>query len=262
MRKEVLKPVALVFILLVSFAASCRKKANDNSDVTIVNRIDKTLTLDLYASAADYAGNNNLADRIVIAPLETKTLPGSTFAKGTTYYMDWYSEDYYYNNWYNDDYPVTGPRVRIQPEPGNNTYYLDPSLKGTGRNAFLKGAGTETTWISIGAFLYSGTFGYTNEWNTLTPNERYRQVTIKKGFEADYVHKNMAGTLVTDKLTFMVQQTEVPYIEFKDAAGQAAGNMTGGKLPTGVAPDYKSNSVDTVMALFPDNEYLFMMVRQ
>lgn len=262
MRKEVLQPIALVLILLVSFAAACKKKANDNSDVTIVNRIDKPLTLDLYSSAADYAANTNLFDRIVIAPAETKILPGSTFAKGITYYMDWYSEDYYYNNWYNDDYPLTGARVRIQPEPGNNTYYLDPALKGTGRNAFLKGAGTETTWISIGAFLYSGTFGYTNEWNTLTPNERYRQVTIKKGFEADYVHKDMAGTLVTDKLTFMVQQTEVPYIEFKDAAGQAAGNMTGGKLPTGVAPDYKSNSVDTVMALFPDNEYLFMMVRQ
>lgn len=262
MRKEVLQPVALIFILLAGMAASCKKKGNDYSDVSFVNRIDKTLTLDLYANAADYAGNVNLVDRIVIAPLETKKLPGSMFSDGITYYMDWYSEDYYYNNWYNDDYPVTGARVRIKPESGNNTYYLDPTQKGNGRNAFLKGAGTETTWISIGAFLYSGTFGYTNEWNTLTPNERYRQVTINKGFEADYVHKDMAGSLVTDKLTFMVQQTEVPYIEFKDAAGQAAGNMTGGKLPTGAAPDFKSSANDTVMALFPDNEYLFMMVRQ
>lgn len=262
MCNKVFKPVALLLILAVLFVTGCKKEEKDNSDVTIVNRIDRPITLDLYASAADYAGNSNLQERIVIEPNENKILPGSTFAKSTTYYMDWYSEDYYNNNWYNDDYPVTGNRVRIQPEPGNNTYYLDPGLKGQGRNAFLKGSGTETTWISIGAFLYSGSFGYTNEWNTLTPNERYRTITIKKGFNAEYLHKDASGTLVTENLAFMVQQTEVPYIEFKNAAGQAAGNMTGGKLPTGTAPDYKSNSTDTLMALFPDNEYLFMMVRQ
>lgn len=262
MLKEVLKPSALLLLLTVTLAVACKKKADDNTDVTFVNRIDKALTLDFYTTAADYAGNTNLANRIVIDAGETKRLPGSTFAKGITYHMDWYSEDYYYNNWYNDDYPVTGQRVRIKPETGDNTYYLDPGLKGTGRNAFLKGAGTETTWISIGAFLYSNTFGYTNEWNTLTPEERYRRITIRKGFDAEYVHKKADGSFVTDNLAFMVQQTEVPYIEFKDAAGQAAGNMTGGKLPTGAAPDYKSNSTDTVMALFPDNEYLFMMVRQ
>jgi len=262
MRKEVLKPVALALIALVCLATACKKEAKDNTNVTFGNRTDRTITLDLYAGAADYAGNTNMVERIVISPGENKIVPGTTFAKGVTYHMDWYSEDYYYNNWYNDDYPVTGQRVRIKPEPGNNTYYLDPGLKGTGRNAFLKGAGTETTWISIGAFLYSNTFGYTNEWNTLTPEERYRRITIRKGFDAEYVHKKADGSFVTDNLAFMVQQTEVPYIEFKDAAGQAAGNMTGGKLPTGTAPDYKSNSTDTVMALFPDNEYLFMMVRQ
>ncbi|HEY9178047.1 MAG TPA: hypothetical protein VIN07_10165 [Flavipsychrobacter sp.] len=262
MRNKVFKPVALLLLSVATFVTSCKKEAKDNSDVTIVNRIDRPITVDLYVSADDYANNSNLQERIVIEPNENKILPGGTFAKSTTYHMDWYSEDYYYNNWYNDDYPVTGNRVRIQPEPGSNTYYLDPGLKGQGRKAFLKGGGTETTWISIGAFLYSGTFGYTNEWNTLTPNERYRTITIKKGFNAEYLHKDATGTLVTENLRFMVQQTEVPYIEFKNAAGQAAGNMTGGKLPTGSAPDYYSSSIDTVMALFPDNEYLFMMVRK
>lgn len=262
MCNKVFKPLALLLVLALPFVTGCKKKTKDNTDVTFVNRTDKVITLDLYASADDYAANNNLEDRMVIEPQENKIIPGSKFAKGTTYYMDWYSEDYYYNNWYNDDYPVTGNRVRIRPEAGDNTYYIDPALKGQGRNAFLKGAGTSTTWISIGAFLYTNSFGYTNEWNTLTPNERYRAVTIKKGFEAEYLHKDASGNLITDNLAFMVQQTEVPYIEFKDISGVSAGNMTGGKLPTGTPPDYKSDSKDTIMALFPDNEYMFMMVRQ
>lgn len=262
MRKESLKPLALLLMTLVCINSACKKEAKDNSEVTFSNRTDRTITLDIYPSESDYANYTNMTERVILSPGENKMIPGATFSQGTTYHMDWYSEDFYYNNWYNDNYPVTGTRVRIKPEPGNNTYYLDPGLKGNGRNAFLKGSGTETTWISIGAFLFSNTFGYTNEWNTLTPNERYRQITIKKGFDAEYIHKNAGGTLVTDNLSFMVQQTEVPYIEFKNAAGEAAGNMTGGKLPTGNAPDYKSNSIDTVMALFPDNEYLFMMVRQ
>lgn len=262
MRKEVLKPVTLVLLIIASLVSACKKKEKDNTDVTFVNRIDKTITLDLYPSAQDYAGNTNMTERIILLPGENKVIPGSTFSKGKTYYMDWYSEDFYYNNWYNDDYPVTGLRVRIKPEPGNNTYYIDPSLRGNGRNAFLKGPGNSSDWISIGAFLYSSSFGYTNEWNTLTQNERYRRISISKGFTAEYQRRNAAGDIITENLSFMVQQTEVPYLEFKDAAGQGAGNMTGGKLPTGTAPDYKSNATDTLMALFPDNEYIFMMVRQ
>jgi len=93
-------------------------------------------------------------------------------------------------------------------------------------------------------------------------NERYRSVTIKKDFKAEHIRKNAAGTIITENFEFMVQQTEVPYIEFKTSDGQVAGNMTGGKLPVAAPPDYKSNSVDTIMALFPDNELIFMMVRQ
>lgn len=263
MRMNFFSPIALVAVLLAAMASGCKKDPKDNTPVTFINRVDKTITLDIYASEDDYASNSNKVETITIEPNDNKTIPGSTFLSGRTYYMDWYSDDFYHNNWYNDDYPVIGPaRVRIAPKPGDNTYYLEPGYKGNARNAFLEGAGTETTWISIGAFLYSGTFGYTNESGTLTPNELYRRITIRKNLRAEYLHKDAGGNLVTENITFMVQQTEVPYIEFKDASGKAAGNMTGGKLPTGTPPDYKSNATDTVMALFPDNEYMFMMVRQ
>lgn len=257
-----MKPLTLAAVLLLILAQACKKDPKDNTTVTIVNRIDREITLDLYASAEDYTTNSNLIDRMVVPAGGNTSIPGSTFKSGATYYMDWYTEDYYYNNWYNDDYPVTGERVRIKPVAGANTYYLETGYKGNARNAFLKGAGTETTWIAVGAYLYSNTLGYSNKWNVIDLNERFRQVKIKKGFSAEYTRRNSAGELVTENLPFMVQQSEVPYVEFKTASGQAAGNMTGGKHPEAMPPDYKSNAIDTVMALFPDNEYIFMMVRQ
>lgn len=258
-----LLPVAPVLALLIAAATGCKKDPKDNTPVMFANRTDRTLTLDIYGSEADYAGNTNNIQQITIPANSNTTIPGSTFKSGQTYYMDWYSDDFYHNNWYNDDYPLTGsPRVRISPEPGNNSYYLEPGYKGQSRNAFLGGAGNETSWISVGAFLYSSTFGYTNESGTLTPNELYRRVTIHKNFKAEHVRKDNDGNLLTENISFMVHQSEVPYIEFKDAAGNTAGSMTGGKLPTGTPPDYASNSTDTVMALFPDNEYYFMMVKQ
>ncbi len=263
MRTVYFLPIALVMVLCMTTIQGCKKKGLDKTIVTIINRLDHAVTLDLYASAEDYAANNNLQNRLVIEAHESLTLPGDNFMSDVTYYMDWYSEDYYYNNWYNDDYPtINGSRVRIKPVAGNNTYYLEPTYKGNARKSFLKGSSDKTGWIAIGAYLYAGSTGYSNQWSELTINERYRQITVNKNFIADYSYKDAAGNLKTESLEFLVQQSEEPYIEFHTATGAIGGNMTGGKLPSSTLPDYKSYSVDTVMALFPDNEYIFMMVRQ
>lgn len=255
-------PIALLIVLCMTGIQGCKKKSDDSFTVTIVNRLDKDVTLDMYGNAEDYASNSNPLGRHIIKGNGTLMLPGNDFKTGATYYMDWYTEDYYYNNWFNDDYPITESRVRIAPKAGNSTYYLEPGYKGNNRISFLKGAGTETGWIAVGAYLYTGSTGYSNQWDVISTNERYRQITVKKNFTANYTHKDADGKLITDDLTFLVQTSEVPYIEFQTKDGGIGGNMTGGKLPVSTADGYASNSVDTVMALFPDNEFIFMMVRQ
>lgn len=257
------KTYILLLTLMVIGAGSCKKKGIDKTITTIVNKIDQRITLDLYETAEAYGSNGTVKERFVIEPGQNLYIPGGTFEEGKVYYIDWYSEDYYHNNWYNDDYPVTGVgRVRISPEPTKNTYYLEPGYKGQARKAFIKGDGTETSWIAVGAYLYSSSKGYSNQWSVLSVDERYRQITIKKDFTATYMHKDGDGKLMTTSLPFMVQQSETPYIEFKNSVGGIAGNMIGGKSPAGTPPEYKTNSIDTVMALFPDNEYIFMMIRQ
>lgn len=261
MLKKYIWAAVLLLMLCGTTWIGC-KKENDKDAVTIVNRLDRAVTFDLYASKEDYAGSSNLLLRTEIAANKNLTIPGNTFKAGGTYYMDWYSEDYYHNNWYNDDYPVIGERVRIAPKAGANTYYLEPGYKGNSRIAFLAGGGTTTSWIAIGAYLYSASTGYSDRWNLIPVNERYRQITINKDFTANYMRRNEAGAITTENLAFMVHQASVPYIEFKTIDGISAGSMTGGKLPTAPAPDYASNSVDTVLALFPDNDVFFLMVRQ
>lgn len=254
--------VVLLFLPVIFSINSCKKNGIDKSTVTFVNRTPVDVTLTIYGNEQDYANNANEIKSVVVAAGENLRLSGDYFKNAGPYYMDWYSQDYYYNNWFNDDYPVIDSRVRISPTDGDNTYYLEPGYKGKGRAAFLGGSGTETSWIAVGAYLYSSSTGYNSQWDVIKVNERYRRITMKKDFTAGYIRRNDAGADVTTQLDFMVQQAEVPYVEFKNADGSAAGNMTGGKLPTAPPPAYSSQSVDTVMALFPDNDYIFMMVRQ
>eukprot|EP01012_Entosiphon_sulcatum_P034532 TRINITY_DN43813_c0_g1_i1.p1 TRINITY_DN43813_c0_g1~~TRINITY_DN43813_c0_g1_i1.p1 ORF type:complete len:108 (+),score=13.15 TRINITY_DN43813_c0_g1_i1:34-324(+) len=95
----------------------------------------------------------------------------------------------------------------------------------------------------------------------MSVNERFQEVTIHKNFIADYNHKNTSGSTVTDYLPFKVMRTEDAFIEFKASGDSSLGQMVSGMLPTAMPPSYKSNSKDTVLALLPNSDYYFMMVR-
>ncbi|MEZ5018360.1 MAG: hypothetical protein R2800_14970 [Flavipsychrobacter sp.] len=254
------RTVVATMMVVVALAAGCKKKDIDNSEVTFINRLDKPITLDIYSSFDAYSKGGTPLLRKSMLGKETTYLPGNTFPAGSTYYMDWYSDDFYNNNWYNDKFE-TNKVTELKPEPGNNTYYMDPRLYGDARKAFLNNTDAATRWIAIGAYLYASG-AYTDQWSSLTPNERTKEITITRGFKANYKYRNANGQEQTAIYDFMVHQTATPYIEFKDGSGNSAGNMTGGKLPTATPPDYVSNNTDTLMALLPGNDYLFMMVKQ
>lgn len=254
------RTVVATLLVAVALAAGCKKDGIDNTEVTFINRLDKPVTLDIYSSFAAYSKGGSPLLRKSMLGKETTYLPGNTFPAGTTYYMDWYSDDFYNNNWYNDKYETTKV-TELQPTPGNNTYYLDPRLSGNARKTFLNNTDASTRWVAVGAYLYAAG-AYSDQWNNLSTNDRIKEVTITKGFTADYKYRNANGQDQNSTYEFMVHQTATPYIEFKDGSGNSAGNMTGGKLPTATPPDYVSNNTDTIMALLPGSDYLFMMVKQ
>ncbi len=254
------RTTAAALLLAATWILGCKKSGNDNSEVSFINRLNKEVTLDIYSNFDDYSKGQNVQLRKVLLSDETTYLPGNTFPAGATYYMDWYTDDHLQNNWLNDNYE-SSPVTRIQPVPGNNSYYLDPKLKGNARKTFLNSTQASSTWIAIGAYLFAGG-QYSEQWSNLDANERYRKVTVTKGFKANYEYKDGTGSIQTSSYDFMVHRSEDAYIELKDATGKNIGNITGGKLPSGTPPDYKSPSTDTVMALLPGSDYLFMMVKQ
>lgn len=248
-------------LLCATVFISCKKKTTDNTDVTIVNRIDKSVTVSIYPTMDDYNNTTNVVVRKVIPANSNEIISANTLAAGKTYYMDWHTDNYYQTNWFNDKYPQAGAQVAITPVPGNNTYYTEPSFAGNARTIYLAKSGSSSRWHAVNAYMYSQSTGYVSFWSSLSANERFQEVTIHKNFIADYNHKNASGTTVTDYLPFKVMRTEDAYIEFKASGDSSLGQMVSGMLPTAAAPSYKSSSKDTVLALLPNSDYYFMMVR-
>lgn len=251
----------LLSALLLSAVAigGCKKEEKDLSEITLTNNLSEKVTMDVYASFEDYAGNKSPLMRKTLEAGGNTVLPGGTLNDGTTYYMDWYTDDYFYNNWFNDKYPVGKARIEFKPQPGSNTYYFSHDNSGKARSVFLR-TGTSSRWTAINAYTNSATDGYVAVWQSISPDERYRDITVKKDFTVNYTYKNSAGT-TTDDLAFMVHNTKDAYIELMNSYGESAGSLIGGELP---APDggvYKTETSDTVLALFPDSEYYYLMVR-
>ncbi len=230
--------------------------------MTFVNRLSKKVTLDVYRTFEDYANSTNPILRKTLAANEKSIYPEGMLVNGTTYYMDWYTDDLYNNNWFNDKFPTPGSQVAFTPQPSNNTYYLETGFKGKARLTFLGVNSNQSTWTAVNAYLFSNSTGYVSYWNQITQNEKYRAVTVKKDCVAEYSYKNASGSVVTDNMDFKVQNTDNAYIEFIDLSGNSLGYMSTGTSPVAAPPDYASTSTDSVLALFPNSSYYYLLIRQ
>lgn len=256
------KHIILLTLLCLIAGWGCKKKPKDNTEVTFVNRLSKKVTLDIYKSFDDYSNGTNVMLRKTISANEKSIIPGSSFNIGSTYYMDWYTDDLKNNNWFNDAYPSTGTKIAFAPKPGGNTYYIEPGYGGPGRKTFLDVSTNTTSWRAVNAYLFSSSTGYVSYWGMITENERYQRITVLKNFKAAYNHKRGDGTSVTDSMDVKVHNFENAYIEFMDLSGQSLGSLSGGKSPAGTPPDYATSSTDSVIALLPNSDYYFLMIKE
>lgn len=267
MFKKIKHLLPIASIILLSTACNKNTVGTSPDEINFVNSSEKPVTVDIYSSLSDYGSNTNLLQRLIINGNANEKVSRDILKTGNAYYIDWYNDDYTITNWYNDDYPQGAERVRFEPSAESKQYDIDKNFVGYHRVAFLNGNNTQTEWVATGAYLYSSSTGYVDKWNELSSNDRFKRIIIKKDFTANYTYRDSMGSEKTMPLNFMVQYTEsgfvddVPYIEFK-SGNNSIGNMIGGKLPTSTPPDYKSNSTDTVMAVFPDSDYQYLMIKQ
>jgi hypothetical protein len=255
------KTYTLCLLAIFAFIGCKKKETRDNTDVTFVNHINKQVVLTIYPTFDNYALATNPTIRKVINASDKLILPGSTFTSGQTYYMDWHTDDFFYNNWYNDKYPQSGAQVAFKPVVGSNTYYLDDHFSGYSRTVFLATNDQISKWHAVNAYLYSNSTGYVSQWSTFAEYEKYRIVTVNKNFTAQYEYKTSPTVNATNNYDIKVMASTNAYILFMGSNGADSGSMVMGKLPTAAPPDYNTNTKDTIMALLPNSDYYFMMVK-
>ncbi len=252
--------LSVVSAMAVFSFSSCKK--DEQEELNFVNRAPQEVTFDVYGSMADYMKGEAPVLRKVIAPNDKLLLPSSTLAEGKTYYIDWYNEDHTLNNWFNDEYANGVTSVAFTPRAGARVYYTSDGTKSAAKNAFLNGSGTSTTWLAVDAFQYSNSTGFESVWNLLPNAERYHTILVRKDFTATHQFKMPDGTMQEENVTFKVHNASVGYIELYDRSGANIGYMLTGRSPYGAAPDYASNSLDSVLATVPNSEMQFLMVKQ
>lgn len=249
------KVALLALTAYLALAAGCKK--DRTKDYNFTNNINKVVTLDIYTSADDYTTNTNLMLRKTLQPNQTTTLPASTFKSGGTYYMDYYTDDFAYNNWFNLNFPADGTTPVIHPSSSNTAFYIKPDYHNANRTAFLNGTQTSTSWVAIGAYLEDNS-GFVDEWPSLGSNAQYRQLVIRKDFNAIYSYKDASGNIQTDTMGFLVHNAKIPYLEFINAAGVNQGSMIGNNFPG----NPNGTSTDSMMVLLPNSEMYFLMIKQ
>lgn len=243
---------------ILSLISACRKtpKADPHESV-FVNQHNESIFVRVYDGLENYVNSGEPVWETQLGPLDKVHVSPEDLPTGKTYYIDWFSEDYTLHNWYNsqDLYP------QIRPEPGANSFDISRDLKGAARLTFLNGSGKTTRWKAVDKLLFSSTHGFVSYWDTATVQDRHRFVDVSKDFKAQYRYREDTGGEKTKLMDIIVHPNAVPLLEFVGDGGEMLGSMIGGRLPSGTGPDYYSASTDSVLALFSDSEFYYLMVK-
>lgn len=245
-------------ICAMGMYSACKKtpKADPHESV-FVNQHNESIFVRVYDNWEAYVQSGAPVWETQLGPLGKIHVSADDLPSSKTYYIDWFSADYTLHNWYNSQ----GLFPRIHPEPGANSFDLSRELKGSARQTFLNGSGNHSRWKAVDKLLYSSSLGFASYWDTATAIDKHRFVEVHKDFTARYRFLNPQGVEDSLVMDIVVQTHAVPMLEFIGEAGQNLGSLVGGRLPSGTGPDYYSASTDSVLALFPDSEFYYLMVK-
>jgi|GEM_PF-3510983 len=159
-------------------AVSCTKM-EDEADYhgKISNPLGQRVHLKFFSTISDYEKDQNPVKTLTIEPNSALEVP-QEFEAGTTYYLDWYSEDYRYTNWTrNGDNSFTV--ANIYPE-------LDPvmtisSTRNPTRLLCLDGDQQSTTWIAYDAVNWSSSV-----WSSLMEHRKFHKFVFRRDFTGTY----------------------------------------------------------------------------
>ncbi len=143
-----MKHYLLCAIMVATCAfAGCSKREGipTQSAYSFTNQTDRRITLDLYASHADYARDTNRQSSYTVEAGARREI---TLDIGRTYWIDWYSDAYTLNNWVStifQDREIT-PANTITIAAEADHFNFNASGSDTSRSVLINGNGISSTW--------------------------------------------------------------------------------------------------------------------
>jgi hypothetical protein len=153
---------------------------------SFVNPFTVPVRLDIYGSRYDYGHNSNRIAQYILPP---KTSTRVALSQLTTYWLDWYSNDYSLNNWATVS-PDTSVRRQPLPLPPLTTSTVDDTITlfaqpDTSRSVMFPGTDTVSYWK----------MGLTDD----TSLHGTYEATFRKAFELTLIlHKDDGSTVTED----------------------------------------------------------------
>jgi len=248
-----MKPSHFFAVLILVFLVDSCKKSSDPANYIIANTINKHITVNIYATLVDYYAANNPFKTVSINGNSIGSIPLADFDTSHAYYIDWYTDDYWFSNWTIGSSNDT-VFFRIKPKAGNDKYQVVVADSGWQRRLCLNGNSGATTWKAYNAYSYS----YISIWSTLSANDQYRQLILRKNLTASYIHKDASGTFITDSITYSFINPNTPDMVMAEVSGSSMIGHFDNR--SSVAVTATPLSKDTIAVGFSDG--YFMMARQ
>ncbi len=172
-----------VICILLFATTNCKKTSQQPYNYTFQNNTDQSINIDVYQTAGDYNNSTNVLLHTVVQPYSTFTT--SQLINGSSYYVDWYNDDYTVTNWVNNPYSFFLSAVTINPTAQNNMMRLSASIDYV-RLLCLNGNHNKTRWKAVGG--YEDVDGTNVPWNQLTTDQQYIQIEFRKDFSTNYYY--------------------------------------------------------------------------
>jgi len=254
-----MNPSRLLLSVLASLLLlfSCSKSNLNGFNYNFENLTNKPINLNIYSALSDY---NNSANVYIKARMEVRgyySIPVDKFAKGQTYYVDWYSDDLLYTNWYWSNITL---RTAFRPTGTDYEYlvntvqFSDPS-----RNIWMNGLGFQTTWKAIDAYNYST---HASIWSQLTSSQQNVHIVLNKDFSAHLIYENTSNQTIDSILIYHPNYDTINHLSVITLLGSASDSSVG-TLNSNFAPStFTFNGDNNTMLAYIKNSGYYQMVRQ
>jgi hypothetical protein len=202
--------IRFIILCLFGVTASCHTdNALHGFDYNFVNLTNKPINIKIYTSLNDYNNQTNVYLQGRVNIKQYFYIPVGKFVVGSTYYVDWYSDDYLYNNWYWSNISLRNafsPSEKDYEFLINTVQWPDPS-----RRIWMKDSANQSRWVANDAYTFNGSI-YSSIWSSMAWNMQNVSLSLNRDYTAHLLVLNSANQTIDSSLTYRANYDSVQKI--------------------------------------------------